>query len=63
MSWYIFFSEFLFRAHVTTDKEGDGRIVYGPCLYIHQETCHLLFWTRTSEKVEKSTRNLESKKS
>jgi len=31
--------------------------------YLHQETCHLLFWTRTSEKVEKSTRNLESKKS
>jgi len=39
---------------VTGELKGDGA-----CPYLHQKTCHLLFWTRTSEKVEKSTRILE----
>jgi len=34
----------------------------GLALPVHQETCVLLFWIRTSKKAEKSTRSLESKK-
>jgi len=60
----------------SADGEGaSGAGVFLLCAseHVHQETCHLLFCTRTSscelmrarmsEKVDKSTSNLESKKS